>query len=74
MVRSLALDRCFVNTFLSFDVIELLKSYTSIFANSVIPSFSQTMFGNHFNAGDDIKEQFEPSFVKLDKQVSRYAV
>jgi hypothetical protein len=37
-------------------------------------SFSQTMFGNHFNAGGDIKEQFEPSFVKLDKQVSRYAV
>jgi len=37
-------------------------------------SFSQSMFGNHFNAGADVKEQFEPTFVKLDKQVSRYAV
>jgi len=30
-------------------------------------SFSQTVFVNHF--GEDIQEQFEPTFVKLDKQV-----
>jgi hypothetical protein len=28
-------------------------------------SFSQTVFKNHF--GEDIREQFEPTFVKLDK-------
>jgi hypothetical protein len=32
-------------------------------------SFSQTVFPNHFGA--DINEQFEPTFVKLDKQVRR---
>ena len=31
-------------------------------------SYSQTVFKNHFGA--DIAEQFEPTFVKLDKQVS----
>lgn len=31
-------------------------------------SYSQTIFKNHF--GGDIAEQFEPTFVKLDKQVS----
>jgi hypothetical protein len=31
-------------------------------------SYSQTIFKNHFGA--DIAEQFEPTFVKLDKQVS----
>ena len=31
-------------------------------------SFSQSIYKNHF--GGDIKEQFEPTFVKLDKQVS----
>lgn len=35
-------------------------------------SFSQTVFGNHFNAGKDLTEQFEPTFVKLDKQVLRF--
>jgi len=33
-------------------------------------SFSQTAFGNHFNGGKEITEMFEPTFVKLDKQVS----
>ena len=28
-------------------------------------SFSQSIYKNHF--GEDIKEQFEPTFVKLDK-------
>jgi hypothetical protein len=32
-------------------------------------SYSQTIFKNHFNGGKDIAEQFEPTFVKLDKQV-----
>ena len=32
-------------------------------------SFSQTQFGNPFGTGD-IAEQFEPTWVKLDKQVS----
>lgn len=32
-------------------------------------SFSQNTFKNHFT-GKDITEQFEPTFVKLDKQVS----
>ena len=31
-------------------------------------SFSQSVYKNHFGA--DIGEQFEPTFVKLDKQVS----
>lgn len=31
-------------------------------------SFSQSIYKNHF--GGDITQQFEPSFVKLDKQVS----
>lgn len=31
-------------------------------------SYSQCQFPNHF--GGDITEQFEPTFVKLDKQVS----
>ena len=31
-------------------------------------SFSQATYGNHFGA--DIQEQFEPTYVKLDKQVS----
>lgn len=31
------------------------------------------MFKNHFDAqGKDIAEQFEPTFVKLDKQVLRF--
>jgi hypothetical protein len=34
-------------------------------------SFSQTAHMNHFGSGKDITEQFEPTFVKLDKQVSR---
>jgi len=33
-------------------------------------SFSQTVHKNHF--GEDITEQFEPTFVKLDKQVLRF--
>lgn len=32
-------------------------------------SYSQTIFKNHFNQGKDIPELFEPTFVKLDKQV-----
>jgi hypothetical protein len=32
-------------------------------------SFSQTNHPNFFNNGKDITEQFEPTFVKLDKQV-----
>ena len=31
-------------------------------------SFSRATYGNHFGA--DIQEQFEPTYVKLDKQVS----
>jgi hypothetical protein len=31
-------------------------------------SFSQSIYKNHF--GPDIQEHFEPTFVKLDKQVS----
>lgn len=31
-------------------------------------SFSQSVHGNHF--GPDIQEQFEPTYSKLDKQVS----
>lgn len=33
-------------------------------------SFSQSIFKNHY--GKDIQEQFEPTFVKLDKQVLRF--
>ncbi len=31
-------------------------------------SYSQTVYQNHF--GPDIQEQFEPTYAKLDKQVS----
>jgi hypothetical protein len=34
-------------------------------------SYSQTIFKNHFNGGQDVAELFEPTFVKLDKQVRR---
>lgn len=33
-------------------------------------SYSQTVYKNHFGNGSDIAEQFEPTFVKLDKHVS----
>lgn len=33
-------------------------------------SFSQSIYKNHF--GGDISQQFEPTFVKLDKQVLRF--
>ena len=36
--------------------------------NEQSKSFSQSVFINH--GGADIQEQFEPTFVKLDKQVS----
>lgn len=38
--------------------------------NDASKSFSQSVFVNH--AGDDIQEQFEPTYVKLDKQVLRF--
>jgi len=37
--------------------------------NEASKSVSQGQFPNHF--GPDINEQFEPTFVKLDKQVRR---
>ena len=37
--------------------------------NEASKSLSQGQFPNHF--GPDINEQFEPTFVKLDKQVRR---
>ena len=36
--------------------------------NAESMSYSQVQFPNHY--GEDIQEQFEPTFVKLDKQVS----
>ena len=33
-------------------------------------SLSHTQFPNHLGGGAEISEQFEPTFVKLDKQVS----
>jgi len=39
--------------------------------NEQSKSFSQSVFGHH--GGADIQEQFEPTFVKLDKQVLRFS-
>ena len=36
--------------------------------NDASRSYSHNQYPNHF--GEDIQEQFEPTFVKLDKQVS----
>jgi len=38
--------------------------------NDASKSYSHNQFPNHF--GEDIQEQFEPTFVKLDKQVLRF--
>mmetsp|Transcript_11665 Transcript_11665/g.8136 ORF Transcript_11665/g.8136 Transcript_11665/m.8136 type:complete len:97 (-) Transcript_11665:1434-1724(-) len=38
--------------------------------NDQSKSFSQSVFAAH--GGKDIQEQFEPTFVKLDKQVLRF--
>ena len=39
--------------------------------NSASMSYSHNQFPNHFAAaGEDEQTQFEPTFVKLDKQVS----
>lgn len=40
--------------------------------NEASMSYSHTQFPNHF--GQDITEQFEPTYVKLDKQVSFFLV